>query len=93
MWQILEHKRLGKQLDAVPEEILKRYEKWKDIVVLSGPQGLRLIKGFHDESLSGDWKGYRSSRLGIKYRVLYQVEPEQVTVYVFDLNAHDYRKK
>ena len=61
--------------------------------MLSGPQGLRLIKGFYDESLSGDWKGYRSSRLGIKYRVLYQVEPKQVTVYVFDLNAHDYRKK
>ena len=93
MWKIFEHKRLGKQLDALPEEILKRYEKWKDVVMLSGPQGLRLIKGFHDESLNGEWKGYRSSRLGIKYRVLYQVESERVTVYVLDLNAHDYRKK
>lgn len=36
--------------------------------MLSGPPGLRLVKGFHDEALSGEWKGHRSSRLGIQYR-------------------------
>lgn len=41
---------------------------------LQGPQRLKLIKGFHDEALSGDWKGFRSSRLGIKWRVIYHVK-------------------
>jgi hypothetical protein len=41
MWRIEEHQRVEKQLDTVPQEILKRYEKWKDIAVLSGPPGLR----------------------------------------------------
>ena len=65
MWEIQEHRRVDKQLSAVvPIEILKRYEKWKDIARVSGPPGLRAIKGFHDEALSGEWKGHRSSRLG-----------------------------
>jgi hypothetical protein len=32
--------------------------------LLSGPPDVRAIKGFHDESLSGEWKGHRSFRLG-----------------------------
>ena len=70
MWRIEEHRRVDKQLSAAPREILKRYEKWKDIAMLSGPPGLRLIKGFHDEALSGEWKGHRSSRLGVQYRII-----------------------
>ena len=65
---------MNKQLSvAVADEILKRYEKWKDIARISGQLGLRAIKGFHDEALSGDWKVYRASRLGIQWRVIYQV--------------------
>jgi hypothetical protein len=56
MWRIAEHRRVDKQLDAMPQEILKRYEKWKDIATISGPAGLRLIKGLHDESLPGSGK-------------------------------------
>ena len=61
MWEVYEHKRVDRQLKRLPAEVLKRYEKWKDIVTISGPQGLRMIKGFHDESLFGKWKGHRSS--------------------------------
>ena len=51
MWQIQEHRAVDKELSGhVPLDILKRYEKWKDIASLSGPQGLRAIKGFHDEA-------------------------------------------
>ena len=93
MWRILEHRRAARQLDRLAEDILKRYEKWKDIVVVSGPAGLRLIKGFHDEALSGEWKGCRSSRLSLKYRVIYRIVKDQVSVLVLDVTAHDYRKK
>jgi len=93
MWQILEHKRLDRRFKSSPTEILKRYEKWKDIVHISGPDGLRAIRGFNDESLSGKWKGFRSSRLGLKYRVIYEITATTVSVNVFDLTLHDYRKK
>jgi mRNA-degrading endonuclease RelE of RelBE toxin-antitoxin system len=81
-----------KQLDAVPPEILKRYEKWKDIATISGPSGLRLIKGFHDEALRGEARGYRSSRLGSKYRVIYRVIPGQSLFQVVHITPHDYRR-
>jgi len=74
-------------------EIWKRYEKWKDIAMISGPPGLRLIKGFCDEALFGKWKGYRSSRLGLHYRVFYRVIPEQFLFQVIQITAHDYRRK
>lgn len=94
MWRIEEHRRVDKQLsDAVPTEILKRYEKWKDIARISGPQGLRAIKEFHDEALSGDWKGYRSSRLGIQWRVIYQVIGDVLMIHAVQVTPHDYRKK
>jgi mRNA-degrading endonuclease YafQ of YafQ-DinJ toxin-antitoxin module len=60
--------------------------------MLSGPPGLHLIKGFHDEALSGEWKGHRSSRLGIQYRVIYRVLPEQQLYQVISITAHDYRR-
>ena len=93
MWEIYEHRKLSKKLKSLPIDILKRYEKWKDIVTISGPKGLRLIKGFHDESLRGELKGCRSSRLGSKYRVIYKVKESEVMVQVVNLTAHDYRKK
>ena len=92
MWQVLEHKRLPRKFGSLPIEILKRYEKWKDIVRISGPSGLRAIRGFNDEALKGQWKGYRSSRLGQKYRVLYRIEAQNVLVKVVDLTPHDHRK-
>jgi addiction module RelE/StbE family toxin len=93
MWEVYEHRRVAGRLKRLPQEVLKRYEKWKDIIQVSGPQGLRLIKGFHDEALRGDWKGHRSSRLGIQYRVIYRIVADQVLVQVIDLNAHDYRRR
>ncbi len=92
MWQIEEHRRVEKQLDAAPREILKRYEKWKDIAMISGPPGLRLIKGLHDEALHGKWLGYRSSRLGLQYRVIYRVVPQQSLFQVVHITAHEYRR-
>ena len=93
MWTVYEHKTLVRRIQKIPKEVLQRYEKWKDIVSISGPGGLRLIKGFHDEALKGDWKGHRSSRLGLKYRIIYKIESDQLYVMAIDINAHDYRRK
>ena len=92
MWRVEEHHRAEKQLDAAPREIWKRYEKWKDIAMISGPPGLWLIKGFCDEALHGKWRGHRSSRLGLQYRVIYRVLPEQFLFQVVQITPHDYRR-
>ncbi len=93
MWDIYEHRRAAKHIDALPVDILKRYEKWKDIVRISGPVGLRAIRGFNDEALQGKRRGHRSSRLSQQYRVIYRIVRDQVFVEVVDVAAHDYRRK
>jgi toxin HigB-1 len=92
MWRIEEHRRVDKQATAAPPEILKRYEKWKDIAAMLGPMGLRLIKGFRDEALAGQWKGYRSSRLGDQWRVIYRVVADETLFQVASITSHDYRR-
>lgn len=93
MWEVYEHRRAANQLDRLPRDVLKRYEKWKDIVRVSGPRGLRQIRGFNDEALRGEWKGHRSSRLSQQYRIIYRIERDRVLVEVVNVTAHDYRKK
>ncbi len=92
MWRIEEHRRVDKQLSSAPREILKRYEKWKDIAMLSGPPGLRLIKGFNDEALSGEWRGHRSSRLGLQWRIIYRSLADRQLFQVISVTAHEYRR-
>jgi len=93
MWDIYEHRKAVKQLASLPFDVLQRYEKWKDIVSISGPDGLKQIRGFRDEALRGEWKGHRSSRLNIQYRVIYKIEKDLVLVQVVNLTPHDYRRK
>jgi mRNA-degrading endonuclease YafQ of YafQ-DinJ toxin-antitoxin module len=93
MWEVYEHRRVAGRFSRLPTEILKRYEKWKDIVRISGPRGLKTIKGFHDEALRGKWKGCRSFGLGLQLGVIYQIEAQEILILVFDITAHDYRRK
>jgi len=93
MWEIFEHKNVIKGIKSLPKEILMRYEKWKDIVELTGPDGLKRIKGFNDEPLKGKWKNYRSSRLNIQYRVIYKIEGNKLLVNVVKVTPHDYKRK
>ena len=93
MWSVYEHRRIEKQLAKAPRDVQKRYEKWKDIVELSGPAGLKLIRGFRDEALRGEWKGHRSSRLNQQYRVIYKLEDDHLLVQVVEVTLHDYRRK
>jgi addiction module RelE/StbE family toxin len=93
MWLILEHRRLDKQLAKLPTELLKRYEKWKDIAEFSGPQGLMAVRGFRDEALTGEWSGYRSSRLNQQYRVIYRMQDDRLEIRVVEVVPHDYRRR
>ncbi len=90
MWAVYEKRTLQKDLKKVPQDVLIRYEAWKRIVELSGPQGLKLISGFNDEALKGQRKGFRSSRLNIKWRLIYKVEKEVLEVYILEITPHKY---
>ena len=92
MWQVYEHRRVSRVLNRLPNEVLERYEKWKDIVQISGPEGLRRIRGFNDEALRGEWRGHRSSRLNLQYRVVYKINRNDVFVNVEKITPHDYRR-
>jgi len=93
MWQVFEKKSLSKIIKKMPLTITVRYEAWKRIIELQGPEGLKSIKGFHDEALRGDWKGHRSSRLSKQWRVIYKFNNEYLEVLVIEINPHDYRRK
>ena len=85
MWRILENRNVKKTLRKTPKAILIKYEAWKRIVELDGPKGLKHIQGFRDESLTGNWKGFRSSRLSLQWRVIYKVVNNELQVFVFEV--------
>ena len=90
---MLEKKSVQKTLKKIPRDVVVRYEAWKRVVELQGPLGLRSVKGFHDEALKGEWNSFRSSRLGLHWRVIYLVENGVLEVLVIEITPHDYRRK
>jgi len=90
MWRIQEHRNISKICNRLPEQIVKKYELWKNIVFRHGPDKLKEFSGFHDEALKGERKGQRSSRLSLHYRVIYSVVRDVITVYVLEITPHEY---
>ena len=90
MWRILEHHDIKKISRKLPLAVAEKYELWKEIVAEHGPQKLRQLSGFRDEMLKGERSGERSSRLSLKYRVIYTVESNIVTVNVLEITPHKY---
>jgi mRNA-degrading endonuclease YafQ of YafQ-DinJ toxin-antitoxin module len=91
MWTVVEARDAAKAIDQLPRHVAEKYALWCAIVRQSGPTGLRLIKSFHDEKLSGKLAALRSSRLSGQWRVFYRVRADVVTVHVERITAHDYR--
>jgi proteic killer suppression protein len=91
MWTVLESRDAAKALDKLPRPVAQKYALWLAIVRQSGPTGLRAIKSFHDEKLTGPLAHLRSSRLNRQWRVLYRAEAPLSTVYVERVTPHDYR--
>jgi addiction module RelE/StbE family toxin len=94
MWRVLESKAAQKVLDKAPHNVRDHWIVWLTTVEQTGPKGLLAIRGFKDEALSGEWRGYRSSRLTLQARVIYRVHGEVLEVHVVRVTlGHDYRKK
>ncbi len=90
MWYIKEHRDIEKICRKLPSAVIKKYELWKDIIFRHGPEKIREFPGFHDEKLTGKREGQRSSRLSLKYRVIYTIEKDVVTVFVLEITPHEY---
>jgi plasmid maintenance system killer protein len=90
MWHIKEHRKIERAITKLPLQVINKYELWKDIVYRHGPGKLKEFPGFNDEKLKGDRLGQRSSRLNLQYRVIYIVEEDIVTVFVLEINPHEY---
>jgi toxin HigB-1 len=90
MWKILEHSDIERKCRMLPSSVAKKYELWKNLVFRHGPDKLREFPGFHDEKLQGVRSGQRSSRLSLKYRVVYSVKKEIVAVLVLEITPHNY---
>lgn len=90
MWHIFEHKTISKQCKKAPQQVLNKYELWKNLVFRHGPDILKEFPGFNDEKLQGKRKDQRSSRLSLKYRVVYSVSDEEISVHVLEITPHDY---
>ena len=92
-WRILQARGIEKILLKSPPQVREKFDVWVTMVEQRGPQALRAIKGFHDEALAGEWKGFRSSRLNAQYRVLYKIVEDQIEVHVLNVTPHDYRRR
>ena len=90
MWILYESDWALKRIPKLPRQVIKKYELWKSILRYIGSDKLREFKGFHDEALKGEWLGSRSSRLNLQYRVICSVERKEESIYVEDINPHEY---
>ena len=93
MWRIEEHRRTDKQVAKAPSEILKRYEKWKDIATVSGPPGLRSSKDFMMKPCrenGGDFALPVSATNGVSFIASF---PDEFLFQVASITPHDYETK
>lgn len=81
-----------KQLDRIPEVIVRKFRIWVALVEESGIREVRKLKGFHDEPLKGKRQGQRSVRLNRAYRAIYveHNSGELELIEVLEVNKHEY---
>lgn len=92
MTKVVWHKFVDKQLDKLPDVIVRKFRIWVALVEESGIREVRRNKGFHDEPLKGKREGQRSIRLNRAYRAIY-VETSDgkiELIEVLEVNKHEY---
>ena len=85
-------KTVEKQLDCIPEIIIRKFRLWVALVEESGIYTVRKYKGFHDELLTGKRRGQRSVRLSRAYRAIYieREMDESELIEILEVNKHEY---
>lgn len=88
--KISRSKAFDKQLDKVPDSILKKFMFWVFLVETNGIAETARSPGFHDEPLKGDRFGQRSVRMNKAYRLIYRVIEGRVHIELLEINKHEY---
>lgn len=92
IYKVLWSKQVHKQLDRLPDSIVKKFYAWVSSVNLSGVLATRKSLGFHDEPLKGKRAGQRSIRLNKAYRAIYHEKTDGTLEFleVIEVNKHEY---
>lgn len=92
MAKVVWHKFVDKQLDKIPDVIVRKFRVWVALVEESGIREVRRNKGFHDEPLKGRRAGQRSIRLNRSYRAIYieTTDGKIELIEVLEVNKHEY---
>ncbi len=92
MTKISWSKNVEKQLDKLPDVIVRKFRMWVSLVEFSGVAEVRKRSGFHDEPLKGKRAGQRSIRLNKAYRAIYieGKDEELELIEVIEVNKHEY---
>jgi len=92
MAKVVWRKFVDKQLDKIPDFIVRKFRIWVALVEESGIREVRRNKGFHDEPLKGKREGQRSIRLNRAYRAIYveMTDGKIELIEVLEVNNHEY---
>lgn len=92
IFTVIWSKKVAKQLDNLPDQIIRKFYAWVAVVKLSGIRETRKSLGFHDEPLKGDRTGQRSIRLNKAYRAIYIETHDGALelIEVVEVNKHEY---
>jgi mRNA-degrading endonuclease RelE of RelBE toxin-antitoxin system len=91
MWVVYETKAVTKSLRKLPNHIQQKYKVWVEVVKNGGSHNLINFPGFKDESLKGELRECRSSRLNIQYRVIYTEKKDIKEIVVMKVTPHEYK--
>jgi len=91
MSQVIINKKAQKQIEKLPEHIVRKLQKWAEDVEKFGIEEIRVIPGYHDERLKWGRSGQRSIRLSKTYRAFYIEHDDTIVIEVIEVNKHDYR--
>jgi len=94
--EYLEHLAKDEKIKGKPKydlEVILKYRKTLKIIqVMPNTIGLRNLRSLNFEALKGDLKGYYSVRVDYKYRLLFTIEKDLITIseiiVIEDLNNH-----
>ncbi len=93
MWRVVEAAGVGRQLGRAPKQVQEKYEFWRSVAELDGPKGLRRLPGFRDHALKGEWRGRGRLPYPVGGGSSTRFVGDELTVFVLEVNPHDYRKK
>ena len=65
--------KIEKKIKKVPNVIVKKFFDWINLIENEGYLKYLKVRSYKDHALKGHRKGQRAARLGLYYRIVYEV--------------------